>query len=617
MTFANPAALWFLLLVPLLILLYVLRAQHRHHRVPSTFLWRHLPNEMDTKPTVRMPITNWLFWLQIIAVILAAMTLALPQIDGQQQKHVILVIDTSASMNATDVDPSRFDAAVGQAKDLVEELRSIDRVSIVEVGLSVSVRGRFLRSEAALQVLDRLSAGLGTTDPSLAFTIAEQIGESTPEYFNSIVFFTDAADRPPDDLRNVNLSVEVVSVAGDGSNRAITEIDVRPAAGAPGRYTAFYRVANLTGAGGRVEAVTKANGIEVDRRFLNLPNQMSADVAVVLPIGTTNLTVEVAGGDVLQIDDKASASIASLRRIRVVIISPNRALWERALRAIPGVDAQAFIPERDARQVKLPPAEVYLFERFLPVELPKGGVIIVNPPAGVKQLGTKAQVKGANLVRVERDSPLMRSIDLSSLFVAESMAVERPIWSRTLVESTAGPMIYYGVVGESRIVVFAFDPQRTDLPQRIAFPILVNNLLEWLAPEELPAEVEPGEIVPIAPLIGSGEIHVHRPNGTVLSYPVRGSVIRFAETNEKGTYRIVEWATGIDEPVSQRRFIINGLDHSESDLHTNPNFVSSIEAIGVSATEAAGQVPVWFWVAGALLILVIVEWWYYGRRWAY
>ena len=617
MTFANPAALWFLLLVPLIILLYILRAQHRHHRVPSIFLWRNLPNEMDTKPTIRTPITNWLFWLQIIAVILAALTLALPQIDGQQQEHVILVMDTSASMNATDVPPSRFDGAVTQAKSLVAELRSIDRVSIVEVGLSVSVKGRFLRSKEALQVLDQLSAGLGTADPALAVTIAEQIGDSTPDYFNNIVFFTDSADHPPDEMRSVNLPVEVVSVSGEGSNRAITEVDVRPAVGAPGRYTAFFRVANLTGVGGRVEAVTKANGIEVDRRLLDLPDRASADVAVVLPIGTTDLTVEVAGGDVMQIDDKASVSIASLRRVRVAIISPNRALWQRAFRAIPGVEAQSLIPERDAKQVKLPPAEVYLFERFLPAELPEGGIIIVNPPAGVKHLGTKAQVQGANLVRIERESPLMRSIDLSSLFVAESMAVERPAWSRTLVESTAGPMIYYGVVGESRLVVFAFDPQRTDLPQRIAFPILINNLLEWLAPEEVPAEVEPGEIVPIAPVITSGEVHVHRPNGTVLSYPVRGSVIRFAETNEKGTYRIVEWATDVEEPVSQRRFIINGLDELESDLRAKPNFASSIEAIGTSVGEAAGQVPIWFWVAAAFLVLIIFEWWYYGRRWAY
>ena len=617
MTFANPAALWFLLLVPLLILLYLLRAQHRHHRVPSVFLWRRLPNEMDDKPTIRMPITNWLFWLQMIAIILAALTLALPQIEGEQQKHVILVMDTSASMNATDVAPSRFDAAVAQAKSLVRELRSIDRVSIVEVGLSVSIKGRFLRSDAALPILDELSAGLGTTDPGLAVTIAEQIGNSTPDYFNSIVFFTDGADLPPAEIRSVDLPVEVVSISGDGPNRAITEVDVRPAVGAPGRYTGFFRVTNLTGVAGRVEVVTRANGIEVDRRALDLPDRASADVAVALPIGTTDFTVQVAGGDVMGIDDTASVSIASLRRVRVAIVSPNRDLWMRALNAIPGVEAQSLIPERDAKQIKLPPAEVYLFERFLPAELPDAGIIIVNPPAGVKHLGTKARVEGASLVRIERESPLMRSVDLSSLFVAESMAVERPSWSRTLVESTAGPMIYYGVAGDSRVVVFAFDPQRTDLPQRIAFPVLVNNLLEWLAPEEVPALVEPGEIVPIAPVISSGEVHIHRPNGTVLSYPVRGSVIRFAETNEKGMYRIVEWAAGVDEPVSQRRFIINGLDDLESDLRAKPNFVSSIEAMGVSATEAVGQVPIWFWVAAVLLALIVIEWWYYGRRWAY
>ena len=132
--YLAPERLWFLLLVPVLLVLYVV-LQRRKSRVAVRFTNVAL---IDT--VVKRQVN----WLQHIAVALALMTLAFgvmlfarPTQDVKvplnldSEVTVVLTLDVSLSMSATDVDPDRITAAKETAKEFIDQLPSNFKVGVV------------------------------------------------------------------------------------------------------------------------------------------------------------------------------------------------------------------------------------------------------------------------------------------------------------------------------------------------------------------------------------------------------------------------------------------------------------------------------------------------------
>lgn len=131
MTFASPLWLFALLLVPLLALLYV-AVQRRRARYAVRFTNVNLlANVVAQRPAWRRHVPPLVFLLALGALGLA---IARPQADVQVPKEeatVVLVLDVSGSMNATDVEPSRLVAAQDAAIAFLDRLPDRFRVGIV------------------------------------------------------------------------------------------------------------------------------------------------------------------------------------------------------------------------------------------------------------------------------------------------------------------------------------------------------------------------------------------------------------------------------------------------------------------------------------------------------
>lgn len=125
MTFLEPNRLWLLLLVPLLVLLYVLlQLRKSHYAVRFT--------NMALIDTVAPRRVNW---RQHVAVTLAMVTLGFAivlfakpsklvtiQVPVAVRLPIVLTMDVSLSMGATDVQPSRLASAKDTAKQFIDEL---------------------------------------------------------------------------------------------------------------------------------------------------------------------------------------------------------------------------------------------------------------------------------------------------------------------------------------------------------------------------------------------------------------------------------------------------------------------------------------------------------------
>ena len=121
MTFAAPQLLWGLLLLPLAVGVYLLlQRRRRRYAVRFTNL-DLLANLATAAPRWRRHVPPALALLALAALLVAV---ARPQVDREVSKGgtLLLALDTSGSMEATDVSPSRLAAAKAAAAGFVERL---------------------------------------------------------------------------------------------------------------------------------------------------------------------------------------------------------------------------------------------------------------------------------------------------------------------------------------------------------------------------------------------------------------------------------------------------------------------------------------------------------------
>src|SRR5690606_35401453 len=132
------AALALAILALPIIALYMLRLRRREQYVSSTLLWRELVLDRAANAPWQRLRRNLLLILQLL--ILAALVFALMrpvmQSADRIEGNVIVILDASASMSATDGKSggSRFDDALAEVSTLVGALGSNDQMTIIAAG---------------------------------------------------------------------------------------------------------------------------------------------------------------------------------------------------------------------------------------------------------------------------------------------------------------------------------------------------------------------------------------------------------------------------------------------------------------------------------------------------
>jgi len=122
MHFLWPEFLWLLLAAPLLVLFYLWLLRRKKKMALRYASLSIVKEAMGTGQTFRRHIPPALFLLALLAMLLAsARPTAVVTLPSNQQT-IILAMDVSGSMRATDVQPNRLVAAQEAAKSFLKEL---------------------------------------------------------------------------------------------------------------------------------------------------------------------------------------------------------------------------------------------------------------------------------------------------------------------------------------------------------------------------------------------------------------------------------------------------------------------------------------------------------------
>jgi hypothetical protein len=334
-TFLLPAALAALLVVPAIYLVHFLHGSRRKVPVPALFLWADLPKASAGKQRRRWPPLSLLLVLQLLAGAVAAVALARPVSSSDPPRHLALVLDASASMQATDVTPSRFESARQRGLERLNGLSASDKVTLIRAG-SEAVLVSSGAPSGTRQALSGLQPGVVGSAIADALALASVQIQGTPERRGQIVVLTDSAFLPLQPVGRLDATVEVVPVGGGAENQAINSLEVRmdPSGRA---QTAFVEISNMADHPVRVPVRLNADDGPIDQRDVDLTPRGLARLAVPLPVEAHTIGVRLAGRDSLSLDDAAVTIAPGGPPRDVLLLGRPSASLRRALEAQPFV----------------------------------------------------------------------------------------------------------------------------------------------------------------------------------------------------------------------------------------------------------------------------------------
>jgi Ca-activated chloride channel homolog len=156
MKFLWPEMLWLLLIVPALVAAYFFLLRRKKEAALKYASLSIVKEAMGAGQRFRRHIPPLLFLLALIAMILAIARPAAVVTLPSQHRTIILAMDVSGSMRATDVKPNRISAAQAAAKAFVAEQPSNVRIGVVSfAGTAALVQPPTQNREDIFAAIDR------------------------------------------------------------------------------------------------------------------------------------------------------------------------------------------------------------------------------------------------------------------------------------------------------------------------------------------------------------------------------------------------------------------------------------------------------------------------------
>jgi hypothetical protein len=622
-SFDAPAGLLLLGTIPLIVLVWLLKPRRPRVRIPSVLLW-------PTSTAERRSATPWqrlrnhpLLWLQVLIAALLALAAAQPFLPAEAaDQRLIVLLDASGSMRATDVVPTRWDAARAAVVDLANQLGPDQTLSVIRLDDTPRILLVDTRDAGRTQaVLNAEQPGYGSIDSATAVSLAASLTRGAPSQW---VLVGDGAFPPLPSGASVPPETRLRFVpigSAAAANVAVTGVALRPSGKAFAVQVGIRNDGDAPATGalellsdsGSLLASSQWNAAAHQDTYVGFDavqsgsNWFEARLGEVSPPNANALATDDRAWAVAPIgspsDDQRALLVSSGNIFLERVLGINGSL--RTFKVPPG-DWPALVSQGDAASYAL-----VVLDRQ-PRETPP-------PPAGSALYigGGSSDSFQPRLIAPVPEQPLLRNVDWSDVKVGRAARLtpdELSAW-QTVVDSDGGPLLLVRTLRDGdqlrREALLTFDLGESDLPLRSAFPVLMVNLLNWLVPrpEGSPRSVAPGTTLQLAasPLARSLRVESvvdgQAPEELAPPWPPRPF-----RPGTPGVYRAIE-----DDPDQRvtTYVVADAFSSTESDLRPRqPEALSAQTA----QSDAVGQVlrsvrsGVWPWLLALLLGLAGLEW---------
>ncbi|MFZ4766560.1 MAG: vWA domain-containing protein [Roseimicrobium sp.] len=620
MSFLQPHSLHFLWLGLIPVVLWLFRRQAKRVPVSTLLFFRTLAREHQESAWLRTVKRLLALLLSLLVIACAALALARPYREGKggALRSVVMVLDRSASMAATDgAGRSRLDEAkallraqlealpenvavsllVCDAKPEVVQSRSTNRREMVRLLAQVPLVPLEDQREPALALARRLAALDGPSEIWLA--------SDTPLTTEPSAL---AGDAPSTPVR------EFPSALAECLNVGITGFQLRPTPLARNRFEAFIEVTANANNSKPMDTTLEArlDGLPVQLRQLELKPGESARLILPLTGGRgQRLELETrTEGDCLVWDNVVLAPLPETQSLVVTwLAQAPDPFVELALTALLSEERIQILKGSPKDWPLQDKPDVYVFENWVPPTWPTDRpALVLNPPANAGPILAKKLERAVpyeSVRAVQPEHPVLYRVASGRVAITQTTALQigetlEPLWM-----AGGEPVLAAGEAAGQRLVVTAFQPGKSEqLALLSAFPLLIGNALYWCAENSAPlASLRPSRLGDLV-TVGEGLVKWHAWDDAKLvdaSDEPKSGVVALRRL---GTWESATGKTGASMLLSPH----------ETNVPTRQNFTKA----------ASASTPLWrglgnwsTFLMWAALILLLLDSWLFHRQTVY
>lgn len=506
MTIQNLWPLAFLILIPVIILLYLLKQKAVDTPFSSNLLWKEIYKNLEAKTPFEKLKQNILMYLQLLLMLLLILALMAPSLKrgGFAGENVILVIDTSASMEYRyDGANSRLACSIREAKRQIDGLSESAVVTLIACGSEANVIYQGSDKTTLKSRLSKLQVSheAGTLDQA-----AGMVNSLISDMDNvQVICYTDTDFDSEELIRsNKAASLFVEDVYSKGENCSLDYVNYsaeRSTAGA--RDTNQKAVEN-----DRIEALCKVTNygtVDVSQDVSLYVDHTIVDVqAVTIPAGESAtvyftpqdvlldegviLKAELSAKDDLNADNSQSIEAVSAVEKKILLLSEGNVFLEKALSLSENVE----VYKSDDISVLNQSEELFDLYVFDGITLPQdfdmgklpenAALFFLNYPSlpgETPYIVSDDNVENALLHFT--DSPVTDYVEEYSFGITKTFTYIPPDGAVLVLETEDGKCSgYYGNRNDVPFAVLGFDIHNTDLALQTEFPIFMSQLTEEL-----------------------------------------------------------------------------------------------------------------------------------------
>ncbi|MGH7886459.1 MAG: VWA domain-containing protein, partial [Candidatus Binatia bacterium] len=254
----------------------------------------------------------------------------------------------------------------------------------------------------------------------------------------------------------------------------------------------------------------------------------------------------------------------------------------------------------DAALAQTQPHDIVIFDRVAVPALTQGNYLLIDTVAPNLPIRPHGKSENPRLSAPLAKHPLTEGLSLGDLRVQEARRVGLTGEATVLAGSADGPLMIALEQTKLRLLYIGFDLAASDLPLRVAFPLLMHNLLEWFQPRrlEFPAQsAQAGTPFALRLPAGDNAVDITSPSGKKEVIGAATSPLLFGETYQSGFYEYKSASRA-------GRFAVNLFDESESNIMPRLNLTLPAAPGDESRSAVERGLPLWPLLLGLVLLLL-------------
>lgn len=600
--------------------LYLLKLRRRRVPVPFVKLWEQVLAE---KQTTRLfsQLKRWLSLLIALSIVaLLAFALGDPRRVGatDEGRTLVVLLDGSASMQATDVEPTRYGAGLEATRRLIRGLGPADRMLLARLeGSATPITPLTSEPRLLLEALEGLEPVDVPADLRAGLRLALDVlrDQSRPE----VVLVSDGglegADAFARRLVEADTRLSWSKVGVGRRNVGITAFAVRRYPLDKSQSEVLVELWNTSEEDEAIELVLLGDGEPVDVQRITIAagerlRRFFRNVSGVDRTLEARLSLADGSRDQLPADDHAFARLPERRRARVLVISEGNLYLQASLLLDEYLDVTEITPSEYPIEGHF---DVMIFDNFVPPSTPRASALYLYPDPGESETGpfeVLDRVETPYFSHLERRHPLLRWTALRDVNIGSALKVRTVDGDRVIAGDRGVPLIVEGSREGRRFVALTFDLRVSDLPLRTAWPLFLLNTIDHFVQESAGyvSSFATGDSWRIPAPANLEEVVVVDPDGEEHTVPVVDGRAIYAG-QRAGFYQL-------ETEGGSEAFAANLGSDVESSIAV-PETLSLGELAAEEPThgELGVREEIWAWLVLLALLVLGAEWMSYHRRW--